>query len=201
MALLYLELRDQAQRVRAAHLQQRAREARRKLNLYALDKALWILEALNLREQRAIPPPLADQLLAFRIPYRDQAPPEVIEMVFTAQADYLLRLATEWSANEDAQLRLLYPLAEADRLLDVLPGRSWGAIEGRAKRLGLRRILRPASEWSAAEDAQLRLLYPLAAAGAVLEALPDRSWKAVEHRAKRLGLRRRRGQREQPDAA
>lgn len=44
--------------------------------------------------------------------------------------------------------------------------------------------------WTKADRARLRELYPVAAKSAVMEALPNRSWDAIQARAKRLKIKR-----------
>jgi len=69
---------------------QKAAEAERKLNLYALDNILTMLEELNLKERTIVPDDLVEQLLAFGIPYRPDAKvPDLIELVFTKQEQFM----------------------------------------------------------------------------------------------------------------
>lgn len=68
----------------------RAEEAKRKLSLYALDRILWILEEMNLAERTRVPSDIAEQLLAFGVPYTpDVKIPDLIELVFTAQEQFM----------------------------------------------------------------------------------------------------------------
>ena len=68
----------------------RAEEAKRKLSLYALDRILWALEALNLAERTKVPGDVVEQLLAFGVPYTaDVKIPDLIELVFTAQEQFM----------------------------------------------------------------------------------------------------------------
>jgi len=68
----------------------RAQEAKRKLSLYALDRILWALEELNLAERTTVPGDIVAQLVAFGVPYaRDVKIPDLIELVFTAQEQFM----------------------------------------------------------------------------------------------------------------
>jgi hypothetical protein len=68
----------------------RAEEAKRKLSLYALDRILWTLEEMNLAEKTIVPRDVVDQLRAFRVPYApDVRIPDLIELVFTAQEEFM----------------------------------------------------------------------------------------------------------------
>lgn len=68
----------------------RAEEAKRKLSLYALDRILWTLEEMNLAEKTIVPRDIVDQLRAFHVPYTpDVRIPDLIELVFTAQEEFM----------------------------------------------------------------------------------------------------------------
>jgi len=68
----------------------RAEEAKRKLSLYALDRVLWALEELNLAERTTVPGDLVARLQAFGVPFsRDIKIPDLIELVFTAQEQFM----------------------------------------------------------------------------------------------------------------
>jgi hypothetical protein len=68
----------------------RAEEAKRKLSLYALDRILWTLEEMNLAEKTIVPRDVVHQLRAFGVPYApDVRIPDLIELVFTAQEEFM----------------------------------------------------------------------------------------------------------------
>ncbi len=87
---MYEAIQVETQRDRQRFMAQKAAEAERKLNLYALDNILTMLEELNLKERTIVPDDLVEQLLAFGIPYRPDAKvPDLIEFVFTKQEQFM----------------------------------------------------------------------------------------------------------------
>ena len=69
----------------------RAEEAKRKLSLYALDRVLWALEELNLREAGEIPTSLKERLVHEGIPIRGNSITELIDVVLGSQEKFLLQ--------------------------------------------------------------------------------------------------------------
>ena len=87
---MYETIQIETQRTTLRVLANRAEEAKRKLSLYALDRILWALEELNLAERTIVPRDIAQQLLAFGVPYSpDIKIPDLIELVFTAQEQFM----------------------------------------------------------------------------------------------------------------
>jgi len=88
--VIYQSIQAETQQTRRRGLAQKAAEAERKLNLYALDNILTSLEELNLKDRLIVPDDVVEQLLAFGIPYRpDIKIPDLIELVFTKQEQYM----------------------------------------------------------------------------------------------------------------
>jgi hypothetical protein len=87
---MYEAIQTETQRTTLRVLANRAEDAKRKLSLYALDRILWALEELNLAERTIVPRDIAQQLLAFGVPYSsDIKIPDLIELVFTAQEQFM----------------------------------------------------------------------------------------------------------------
>jgi hypothetical protein len=87
---MYETIREETWRQRREVLQQKAAEAERKLNLYALDNILWNLEELNLKDRSIVPDDVVEQLLAYGVPYSPSVRiPDLIELVFTRQEEYM----------------------------------------------------------------------------------------------------------------
>lgn len=87
---MYETIRVETELNRRRLIAQKAAEAERKLNLYALDNVLSTLEELNLKDRTIVPVDVVEQLLAFGIPYRpDTKVPDLIELVFTKQEQYM----------------------------------------------------------------------------------------------------------------
>jgi hypothetical protein len=87
---MYEAIQTETQRTTLRVLANRAEGAKRKLSLYALDRILWALEELNLAERSIVPRDIAQQLLAFGVPYSpDIKIPDLIELVFTAQEQFM----------------------------------------------------------------------------------------------------------------
>ena len=87
---MYEAIQTETQRTTLRVMATRAEEAKRKLSLYALDRVLWALEELNLAERTIVPPDVVEQLYAHGVPYsRDIKIPDLIELVFTAQEQFM----------------------------------------------------------------------------------------------------------------
>ena len=87
---MYQAIQQETQRTTLRVIATRAEEAKRKLSLYALDRVLWALEELNLAERTIVPRDVVEQLRAFGVPYTTEVKiPDLIEMVFTAQEDFM----------------------------------------------------------------------------------------------------------------
>lgn len=87
---MYEAIQTETQRTTLRVMATRAEEAKRKLSLYALDRVLWALEELNLAERTTVPGDIVEQLRAFGVPYhRDIKIPDLIELVFTAQEQFM----------------------------------------------------------------------------------------------------------------
>jgi hypothetical protein len=87
---MYEAIQTETQRTTLRVMATRAQEAKRKLSLYALDRILWALEDLNLAEKTTVPGEIVEQLHAFAVPYtRDLNIPDLIELVFTAQEQFM----------------------------------------------------------------------------------------------------------------
>jgi hypothetical protein len=87
---MYEAIQTETQRTTLRVIATRAEEAKRKLSLYALDRVLWALEELNLAERTIVPRDVVEQLRAFGVPYTTEVKiPDLIEMVFTAQEDFM----------------------------------------------------------------------------------------------------------------
>ncbi|TMD23761.1 MAG: hypothetical protein E6I99_05420 [Chloroflexi bacterium] len=87
---MYQAIQQETQRTTLRVIATRAQDAKRKLSLYALDRVLWALEELNLAERTIVPRDLVKQLFAFGVPYSpDIKIPDLIELVFTAQEEFM----------------------------------------------------------------------------------------------------------------
>ena len=87
---MYEAIQTETQRTSLRCMATRAQEAKRKLSLYALDRVLWALEELNLAERTTVPGDVVEQLHAFGVPFaRDIKIPDLIELVFTAQEQFM----------------------------------------------------------------------------------------------------------------
>ncbi|TMF26073.1 MAG: hypothetical protein E6H90_05015 [Chloroflexi bacterium] len=87
---MYQTIQQETQRTTLRVIATRAQDAKRKLSLYALDRVLWALEELNLAERTIVPRNLVEQLRAFGVPYApDIKIPDLIELVFTAQEEFM----------------------------------------------------------------------------------------------------------------
>ncbi|HEV2012802.1 MAG TPA: hypothetical protein VGR77_02810 [Candidatus Dormibacteraeota bacterium] len=87
---MYEAIQTETQRTTLRVMANRAQDAKRKLRLYALDRILWALEEMNLAERTTVPGDIVEQLRAFGVPYtRDVKIPDLIELVFTAQEQFM----------------------------------------------------------------------------------------------------------------
>ena len=87
---MYEAIQTETQRTTLRVMADRAQDAKRKLSLYALDRILWALEEMNLAERTTVPSDIVEQLRAFGVPYtRDVKIPDLIELVFTAQEQFM----------------------------------------------------------------------------------------------------------------
>lgn len=95
-----------------------------------------------------------------------------------------------WTPAEDAIIADQYPKDGGTALVERLPGRSAKSIRLRASRLGVtNRKRQPAVEWTAVEDKMIRDLYPTEGSAPIAEQLAGRSAKAIQSRARELGIR------------
>lgn len=100
---------------------------------------------------------------------------------------------TRYTPDEDATLKRLYKTAAKARLLQALPGRTWGSIKQRGQVL---RLLRPriyeiTEFWMAAKNRDaLQALWPSAPRAELFAAFPGQTWCALRQRAHRFGLKR-----------
>lgn len=74
-------------------------------------------------------------------------------------------------------------------MTDLLPGRSYPAIQKRASRIGItRNAVSSTKQWSHHEDDKLQRVFGAKSIGEVLKLLPGRTEAALRIRAKRLGV-------------
>lgn len=92
---------------------------------------------------------------------------------------------SSWMAEELERLWRIYPSYSKRAILMAFPGRSWGAIKGKAHRLGVIR-----KTWSRGEVDTLTGLYPGAPRKDILARLKTRTWPSIRAKANRLGLER-----------
>ena len=88
-----------------------------------------------------------------------------------------------WTQEEDDILRTHY-VSMGPRVVNMLPGRTWGACKTRARQLGLATKNRL---WTKAEDDILRANY-VSMGLRVVDILPGRTREACKTRARQLGL-------------
>jgi hypothetical protein len=87
---MYETIQAETQRECLSAIVSKARDAERKLHLYALDNILWSLEDLNLKEKQEVPTDIVDQLRTLGIPYQPEVKvPDLIELVFVAQERFM----------------------------------------------------------------------------------------------------------------
>jgi hypothetical protein len=100
-----------------------------------------------------------------------------------------------WTARDNAWLQAHYASTSREALQARFPHRTYMAIRKQAAALGLKRrhkgVAKPkGTPWSAAESARLHAYAEGQLSSAELQArLPDRTWDAIEHQARVLGLR------------
>lgn len=97
-----------------------------------------------------------------------------------------------WSA---AELQILRANGSStnDQLAELLPGRSHFAIHNKACELGVRersRTTHNGTAWAPADDEALLRLYPHVSNDALRARFPDRTERAIHHRAWALGAKR-----------
>lgn len=92
-----------------------------------------------------------------------------------------------WTTRQEAQVRSLYGQATAAEVAQQI-GCSTFQVEYKVRRLGLRKR----RGWTGEEDAIVSAQYAAVGADLVCESLEGRSVHSVYHRAKALGLSRRR---------
>lgn len=104
----------------------------------------------------------------------------------------------QWSKEEDEILIDKYPDTSQEKLIDLLPNHSWNAIKVRAhQKFGLRRSKaqfakdRGLEPWSEEEVEILGGVYPVKYTDEIKEALPSRTWSAIETKAQELKLHRK----------
>lgn len=95
-------------------------------------------------------------------------------------------LDRSWTAAEDAVLAALYP--DVTRAAERLPGRSRGAIK---KRAGVLDLVASPRRWTTPEVAILRRLWTKATSAELAAALPRWDARAIDHKARKLGLKAR----------
>jgi len=95
------------------------------------------------------------------------------------------QFTSSWTPEELERLRRIYPTHTKRAILMAFPGRSWGAIKGKAHRLRINR-----KTWSRGEIDALTALYPSAPREDILARLKTRSWPSIRAKANRLGLER-----------
>ncbi|MCL6577540.1 hypothetical protein [Kyrpidia sp.] len=98
----------------------------------------------------------------------------------------LTKETKNFSPEEDALLRELYPDRPKGEILARFPGRSWQSLTTRAGRLGIKRK----NTWTEAEEELLRQQYGSASDRELLEMFPGRSLLSIRTRAQRLGLKK-----------
>jgi hypothetical protein len=87
---MYETIQSETQRLHLTDIVSKAKNAERKLSLYALDNILWSLEDLNLKDKTTVPDDVVEQIRAFGIPYEPPTSiPDLIELVFTAQERFM----------------------------------------------------------------------------------------------------------------
>lgn len=92
-----------------------------------------------------------------------------------------------WSDEEATLLREGFPRQSWDYLLSVLPARTKNAIDGKGRRLGLKRPP-PANLWTNEEVNLLRKHYGKLSWDGLLQLLPKRTKKGIKAKASELGI-------------
>ncbi len=94
-----------------------------------------------------------------------------------------------WGIKEDQLLCSTYSVGGIAAAQEVLPGRSESSIMGRAKRLGLSRSgTGKMRQWTGLDEIKLRRLWRNGTHDEIVIALPDRSWKSITSKARKLDL-------------
>jgi len=98
-----------------------------------------------------------------------------------------------WKPEENAILESMYtdPERHATEVMQILPGRTWKAIQDQADKHNLHRT-HPHVYWAEEEVNILKHMYPNSQYNPehIMEALPRRSWIAITSMAQSLSLRR-----------
>jgi hypothetical protein len=127
----------------------------------------------------------------------------------------------QWTDEEIASLKELYPYASKEKILSRITRRKWHPIQKMASRLGIKRdagfdiqsqyiktkktaetkmdreqLLQTkeymgAKPWSEEEHETLKIFYPKSDKEIVLDTLRKRSWMEIEIEAELLGIKRR----------
>jgi hypothetical protein len=109
---------------------------------------------------------------------------------------------TTWSKNEESLLQEIYPVGSKNEIIEKFPQRSWVSISQTARRLHLKRNFEALSKelsiasksfnigiiWTTTDDEQLKKHYPASPKSLLLKALPDKSYKQIRERARKLGI-------------
>jgi len=91
------------------------------------------------------------------------------------------QLSKKWSKEEDEVLYRLYSCCDKEKLMKMLPSRTWNSISTRSiKALGLSRNI---VGWNEKEDSVLREKYYKSNKKELTNLLPGRTWQAIETRA------------------
>jgi predicted DNA-binding protein YlxM (UPF0122 family) len=98
----------------------------------------------------------------------------------------LTKKTKNFTPEEDAIIRELYPTGTEEEILAKLPGRTWKSIASRASRLGVKRH----DHWTSEEDAILTENYSTVSDEELLNLLPGRSLHSIRSRANKLGLKK-----------
>ena len=99
------------------------------------------------------------------------------------------RYGRRWGVEEDRLLCSTYPVGGVAAAQEVLPGRSESSIIHRAQRLGLSRSgTGKMRHWTGLDEIKLRRLWRNGARDEIVTALPNRSWKSITSKARKLDL-------------
>lgn len=100
-----------------------------------------------------------------------------------------------WTKKDDEKFRKYYPTADWNFLESEFSGRSRNALQCHARTLGLRRQIRQSlpTDWTEEELQTLRSQFKARPIKELAENLKNRTLKAVQAKAKELGLRKRSG--------
>ena len=105
---------------------------------------------------------------------------------------------TQAPAWTDEEIRILcenYPNMFRRQVMDLLPKRSEFAIGSKARDLKLKCKMRsklpePRNVWGEWEMHHLRIIYSTSTKQQLIEVFPNRTWSAIEEKARLLGLRK-----------